>query len=326
MKVRFYEAFKEEADALRRYLPPGIKADFCSSTIQENGDTDVPADIISIRTQSVIPSDWSGGLKAILSRSTGYDHLIKYRDGNAGSLEYGYLPIYCNRSVAEHAITLMLTLIKKIPQQIKQFSNFNRDGITGSEILGKNALVVGVGNIGIEIVKLLRCFGMNVSGCDLVHKHDDVYYKEFDDAIGSADVIFCAMNLNEKSRNYFTYEKLSRAKTNSIFINIARGDMSPATDLLQAINESRIAGAALDVFPEEELLSASLRGGSLPDHPQLHAVMELSRLPNVILTPHNAFNTEESVERKAYQSIQQILNFIEHGEFLWPVPSENGAV
>ncbi len=147
MDVYFYEAFQEEVAALRRYLPAGISAGFSDKTIQETGDWEPDAPLISIRTQSVVPPAWTVKVRGIVSRTTGYDHLVGQK------IPCGYLPHYCSRAVAEQAILLVMALLRKLPQQIAQFPNFHRDGLTGRECAGKRLLVVGVGSIGAEVVK-----------------------------------------------------------------------------------------------------------------------------------------------------------------------------
>ena len=160
MDVMFYEVFEEEEKLLRRYLPRRIKAGFTRKTIQGKGSRRAPASLISIRTQSVIPPAWAKSLLGILTRSTGYDHLREYRIRHAPQMSCGYLPLYCARSVAEHAILVMMALLRRLKKQMKQFNRFHRDGLTGGECLGRCLLVIGVGHIGQEVVKLARGVGM----------------------------------------------------------------------------------------------------------------------------------------------------------------------
>jgi D-lactate dehydrogenase len=143
MNIYFYEAFQEEADALRSLLGSDLTYELTSKTIQETGHSEAPARLISIRTQSKIPPEWAEKLDGILSRSTGYDHLIAYRKQINKPLPLGYLEEYSTRAVAEHAVLLTMALLRKLPQQMRQFPAFNRDGLTGPECAGKNLLVVG---------------------------------------------------------------------------------------------------------------------------------------------------------------------------------------
>jgi D-lactate dehydrogenase len=303
MDVYFYEAFEEEVVALRQHLPSQLKVGFTGKTIQETGDSEPPAPLISIRTQSVIPAAWAGRVSGIISRTTGYDHLVGQK------IPCGYLPHYCSRAVAEQALLLVMALLRKLPQQTAQFPKFQRDGLTGQECAGKRLLVVGVGSIGAEIVKIAQALGMESKGVDLVQRHDSVSYISIDKGLPWADIIVCAMNLTATNAGYFRYETLKHAKPGVIFVNIARGELSPTNDLVRLLDEGHMGGLALDVYENESALAVALRSGKTG--------FPLAGRPNVILTPHNAFNTSEAVARKAEQTVQQIVHFQKHSTFLW---------
>ena len=203
MEVFFYEAFAEEAEYLQQYLSPGIAAGFTRKTIQEHGTAEPPAGLISIRTQSSVPVSWAVKLAGILTRSTGYDHLEKYRGQENCNLPCGHLPPYCSRAVAEQAMLLWTALLRNLPGQSESFASFNRDGLTGWECEGN-----------------------------------------------------------------------------------------------------------------------SLRDGRSSHDEEVANTLELAGRPNVICTPHNAFNTHEAIARKSKLSIEQINYFLKNGEFLRPVPRE----
>lgn len=318
--VFFYEAFEEERAQLESCMPESIKAGYTEKTIQEADHSEPPAGIISIRTQSAIPHRWSTGLFGILSRSAGYDHLLAYRKESNYAGPCGYLPEYCVRAVAEHAMMQALALLRKLPRQMEQFNRFHRDGITGREMTQKTLVVVGVGRIGHEIARIGTALGMKVLGVDIVKKHNDVSYEDIDDALAEADTLVCAMNLTDENRGYFTAERFAKLKHGAVFVNIARGELAPTGVLLEARKAGVLAGIGLDVFENENELAVALREGRNPSGPEIHALLELKELSNVLLTPHNAFNTEEAVERKAQQSVEQLKYFIENGAFLWSVP------
>lgn len=318
--VFFYEAFAEEAEAIRNYMPAGLEAGFAWQTIQESGHPAPGAPIISIRTQSVIPLGWASALTAILARSTGYDHLRRFLAETDAALPCGYLPLYCSRAVAEQAMLLWLALLRKLPRQARQFADFHRDGLTGYECLGKRLLVVGVGNIGSEIVKLGQALGMQVRGADLVEKYDFVAYSTIAASLPWADVIVCAMNLTRENEGYFNAQLLGQAKPGALFINIARGELAPSAGLLALLEQGTLGGVGLDVYNHESELAVTLRAGRSSADPEIAAALALAERDDVILTPHNAFNTAESVSRKAAQSVEAISGFLEQAKFAWPVP------
>jgi D-lactate dehydrogenase len=312
MDAYFYEAFEEEEEALRRHLGPALSFDFTSRTIQEAGHTAPPARLISIRTQSIVPVEWSQAIDGILSRSTGYDHLKAYQSKIQKPLPLGFLEEYATQAVAEHAVLLMMSLFRKLPRQMKQILQFQRDGLTGQECRGKNLLVVGVGRIGSEIVRIGQGIGMNVCGVDLIQRFDSLRYLEKEDGIAWADAILCAMNLTESNRGYFSYSLLKKSKPGTVFINIARGEHAPTADLIKLAEEHHLGGIGLDVYENEPDVASGLRSGMNPASSQ---VLHLLSFTNVLLTPHNAFNAIEAVERKSKFTAEQVDFFLRNKKF-----------
>jgi len=315
MDVFFYEAFAEEERILKELLDSGVTCDFTAKTIQEAGHAFPPARIISIRTQSVVPVAWAKKIGGILSRTTGYDHLLTYLANIQKPLPCGYLEEYATRAVAEQAIMLMMTLLRKLPQQMLQFRLFARDGLTGGECQGKNLLVVGVGRIGSEIAEIARGIGMNVKGVDIVARHSHITYIDKIAGIRWADVVICAMNLTGENTGYFSYDLLRQGKKGIVFLNIARGEHSPAADLLKLLQEGHLGAAGLDVYENEPAVAVSLRNPAEPQSQEAAIIRMLMNYPNVICTPHNAFNTLEAVERKSRFTVEQIMYFLEHNDF-----------
>ena len=323
--IFFYEAFAEEAEQLLFYANgTGLRVGHSPLTIQETGHTAPPAPVISLRTQSVLPPTWAPQLRGILSRSTGYDHLNAYRALTAPACPaLGYLPLYCARAVAEQALLLTLALLRRLPQQLAAFERFQRDHLTGREIAGKTMALFGVGNIGYEIWRIASSLGVHVLGVDPVQKHADVTYAPLAQALAAADIIICVMNLTPRNHGYFTREVLAQTTRRPLLVNIARGEFTPAAVLEEALTAGALSGVALDVFHEEAILAPALRSAQLaPLTADNHALLRLSKRPDVLLTPHNAFNTTEAVQRKAEQSIQALCHFRTHGHFLWPAPEE----
>jgi D-lactate dehydrogenase len=321
--VIFYEAFAEEAAAIRRLLPAGIDATYTDRTIQESGDAAPPAPVISVRTQSRLPTAWAPKLTAILSRSTGYDHLQAYAVAVAPAAgpALGYLPLYCHRAVAEQALLLWLALLRRLPRQMKQFRTFHRDHLTGGECAGRTLAVVGVGWIGAEVARLGAALGMRVLGVDRAPRFTDIAHVPLGEALAQADIVVCAMDLNPSNRGFFDAARWRQVKPGALFVNISRGELSPAVDLLAALASGQLAGVGLDVYNQEAELAVALRSGSpTSDHPEVQATLALARRDDVICTPHNAFNTAEAVERKSEHSVRQLVALRDTGRFLWDAP------
>ncbi|MBN1870013.1 MAG: hydroxyacid dehydrogenase [Candidatus Omnitrophica bacterium] len=318
--VMFYEMFEEEEREIKRMLPRDIRAGFTPKTIQEAGDTAPPATVVSIRTQSRIPLDWGRRVKGILARTQGYDHLAVYRRESKAGISYGFLGNYCARAVAEQAALMMMALMRNLKKQEKNFVAFSRDGLTGTECKGKRALVVGVGNIGREIVDIGRGLGMEAKGVDIAQTLKKFAYVPLNEGIEWADIIFCALSLTEKTNGMLNYEALNKARTGAIFINIARGEIAPLEDLKRLLDEGKISGIGLDVYAQEGFLADSLRAGKSDETPQGKLVLELAQSDKAVLTPHNAFNTKEALARKAALTVESVVSCLKKGTFPHPVP------
>ena len=317
LQVFFYEAFKEEAAELSSLLGTNISYDYSDKTIQELGHADPPARLISIRTQSTIPIEWTEKIDGVLSRSTGYDHLVRYQSKIRKKLPLGYLEEYATRAVAEQTMLMVQALLRKLPLQLKQFGTFERDGLTGGECLGKNLLVVGVGRIGSEIITIAKGLGFVVKGVDIKRDKPAVEYVSKEEGIAWADVVVCSMNLTPENTGYFNYDYLKQSRPGCIFVNIARGEHSPISDLLQLVKERKVGGVGLDVYEDESSLAVILRNAGVNTMKSVSEIRALAAYPNVLLTPHNAFNTIDAVRRKSRMSVEQVEHFLSHKDFIW---------
>ena len=322
MDAIFYEAFSEEKRALLRHLPKEVKADFSKGPIPSKPSPKPPARLISIRTQSIIPCGWAAHLAGVLTRSSGYDHVVAFRSRCKGNVSCGYLPSYCARAVAEHALLMTMTLARKLKRQMKNFTAFDRDDITGTECLNRTLVVAGVGRIGSEIVRLGVGVGMRVLGVDLVKRLPSLEYVSLEEGVSVADVLVCALPLTIQTRGLLRYELLRRARRGMLFVNISRGEISPTRDLKRLLREGTLSGIGLDVFEDEPELVSFLRSGKGNLTPSGKAALQLLKDDRVLMTPHNAFNTQEALERKAKQSVESVVAFLRQGFFPDPIPEE----
>lgn len=325
--VMFYEVFEEERRALKRFLPPAMRARFTEKTIQERKDPSAPAKLISIRTQSRIPLAWAHQLDGIFTRSQGYDHLLAYCRAAgrpacpAGrDIAYGYIDEYCSRAVAEQAVLSMMALWRKLKKQTACFKTFSRNGLTGLECRGRRALVVGVGHIGTQIVDIARALRLEVRGVDPVRRRRGLAYVPLANGLPWADVIFCTCPLTEETKGMLGYDTLRRVKRGTIFINVGRGEISPVKDLERLLSEGVLGGLSLDVFDQEDVVADCLRGRRRAADANIKTLLKLGKRENVLLTPHNAFNTQEALEAKARLSVEAIQQFLCKGTFPHTVP------
>lgn len=330
--VAFYEVFAEEEELLRKYLPKNYQYLFTAKSIHETATSSMPAKVISIRTQSEIPENWGDLLDGIFTRSTGYDHLTRYLAGSDREIACGYLPKYAARAVAEQAFMLALMLLRKVDSQRESLQSFTRDGLTGTEIQGKLLTVIGAGNIGSELVRIGYGFDMALLGVDIVRRRELIsqfalQYVSLETGITKGDIIICALPLTEETYQMLDYNRLVNVNPEAVLINVSRGEITPPADLLRLLDEEKISGVGIDVYDQEAILGSYLRGeislDGLPNNYKqetLKTNLELLKHPRVIATPHNAFNTRESTERKAKKTARNIQSFLSDGRFLTPLP------
>lgn len=313
--IFFYEAFAEEQAALAARLGTALNVGYSVETIQRSGHTHPPAPLISIRTQSNIPETWHPGIEGILARTTGYDHLTPLLARN-NPPQVAHLPEYCTRAVAEQAALLWMALLRKLPEQRANWPEFKRDALTGGENLGRSLLVAGVGRIGREIIKIGNGLGMRTKGADPVQRHRDVEYVSLENGVTTADVIVSSMNLTEENRELFNFDLLRHAKPGALLVNIARGELVRSADIARLLDDGVLGGVAFDVYNDETVVADALRSGD--SQPEADRLRALAGRPNVIFTPHNAFNTTEALARKADLTAEQALFFHENRRFKWP--------
>lgn len=318
--VMFYEVYGEEESAIKKFLPDNIHAAYTDKTIQEEGSQTPPAELISMRTQSIIPDHWTKAVRGILTRSQGFDHLLDFRRECSEKIPLGYLGNYCARAVAEQAVMAMMVLSRKLKKQIKNFDTFDRDGLTGRQCRGRNAFIAGVGNIGSEIVDIAKGLRMDVKGFDVDQNLNDLTYVSMEEGIEWADVVFCALPLTRKTRGMFNYQAFQKAKPGLIFVNISRGEISPVKDLKRLVDDKVLGGLSLDVYAQEADLAHKLRNDQKDITSTEQMIAELSKREQVLFTPHNAFNTQEALEQKALLSAEAVVHYIKHESFPCPVP------
>ena len=251
----------------------------------------------------------------------------------ARGIKTGYVPGYGDNTVAEFAFALLLSFSRKIfeaVRRVKEDENFSFDGLQGFDLNGKTIGIVGVGRIGKFMVKIAKGFGMNVLAYDaypneILSKEIGFSYVSLDDLLANSDVISLHIPYTETSHNFIDLEKINKMKKGAILINTARGGLVKIEDIVRALTDGILGGYCTDVLKEEGIIKDE-RAFLLYGHPEGHnlkAVLAdhvLMEMPNVIVTPHNAFNTKEAIQRILDADIENIKSFIEAGETKYQIP------
>jgi D-lactate dehydrogenase len=266
--------------------------------------------------------DMLPGLRYVATRSTGYDH-IDVAECRKRGIAVSYVPGYGDNTVAEYAFGLLLSLTRKIYESadaIKETEAFNEARIRGEDLMGKTIGIIGTGRIGKMAIHMAKGFGMQVIAYDA--KPDEAFAKEADlryvgleELLASADVISLHCPYMPATHHLLNRDNMKRIKKGAYLVNTARGGLIETDALVDALQDGTLAGAALDVIEEENETndeSHFLNSGK-PTRAELEVILEnhvLMKMPNVLITPHNAFNTKEAMERILAITIENITSYI----------------
>jgi D-lactate dehydrogenase len=240
------------------------------------------------------------------------------------------VPAYSPYAVAEHAVALLLALNRKIPRannRVREL-NFSLNGLVGFDLHGKTAGIFGTGKIGRVAAQILRGFGMKVLAFDPFPSDEwaKQYGVEYTDARRLArecEVISLHTPLTPETHHIIRRETLALMKPGTILINVSRGGLVETKALIEALKSGRLGGVGLDVYEEEEgVFFEDLSGQILHDD-------ELARLltfPNVLITAHQAFLTQEALSEIARVTVANLIAFAANEPFLPGTTLESNPV
>ncbi len=231
-----------------------------------------------------------------------------------GRLTVVRVPAYSPSAVAEHAFALLLTLCRKTHRaylRTREF-NFSLNGLTGIGLKGKTAGVIGTGKIGREFASVASGFGMNVTAYDPFPDFSSgLRYLPVGELLSQSDIISLHCPLTEQSRHMINEKTISEMKPGAIIINTSRGGLIDSAALLEGIKSGRLGGACLDVYEEEtEFFYEDLSDKLIRDE----LLTSLISMPNVIVTSHQAFLTDEALRSIAETTARNIIEFFETGK------------
>jgi D-lactate dehydrogenase len=252
-----------------------------------------------------------GGARVLALRCAGYNNVdVRHAYGR---LHVVHVPAYSPYAVAEHAMALLLTSVRRIHKafiRTRDF-NFSLNGLAGFDLHGKTAGVVGTGRIGRVFIDICRGFGMNVIAYDKFPAKDaGIEYVTFDELLEKSDVISFHCPLNAESYHMFGADAIEKCKKGVVVINTSRGALIDSEALLAGIKSRRIGAACLDVYEEESDIFFNDFSGHIMDDDTL---ARLISMPNVIVTSHQAFLTEEALSNIARTTVDNIFSILDEG-------------
>lgn len=254
-------------------------------------------------------------LKLITTRSTGFDH-IDFKKAQEKGITVCNVPFYGENTVAEFAFALLLALSRKIVPANNNLCDtgiFDTKNLMGFDLKGKTLGIIGTGHIGQHVIKMAGGFEMNILGCDAFPNKDlpdtlNFKYVEINDLLSKSDIISLHVPYMEATHHLINSKNIGFIKKGAVLINTARGPVVETEALVKALKDGTLSGAGLDVLENETALNTKMRKDDpQPNITQLN--LQLIHMPQVIVTPHNAFNTKEAIERMLGVSAENITNF-----------------
>lgn len=336
MKILFFYNEGWERDYFQEKLGEGLpvgeagfEVEFLKGRAQDHAEYEnAEVEILSVFVASHIDAsalDKFPNLKYIVTRSTGFDH-IDIEEAKKRGIAVSNVPAYGSVTVAEFAMALLLTVSRKIfpaYDQILEQGSFDKQALRGFDLQGKTLGVLGTGKIGQHMIKLSRAFGMEVIALD-AHADESLAtelgfsYKSFDEILAQADVLTLHLPYNEHTHHILNKEAFAKMKSGMVLINTSRGGVLETEALVEALQNGTIKAAGLDVLEAEIYMGKEL--DLLRDENSREGDVDtvlnnqyLIEHPDVIITPHNAFNTKEALERIFDTTVENIKAY-EKGE------------
>jgi len=247
------------------------------------------------------------GVKLICLRCAGFNNVdLKYAKGKIPVVR---VPAYSPYAVAEHTIAMLLTSLRRIHKaynRTREF-NFSLNGFTGFDLHGKTVGVIGTGKIGKIFVNICKGFSMNVIAYDLYPDNSlDIKYVSLDEIFMSSDIISLHCPLTSDNEYLINKNSISKMKKGVFILNTSRGKLINTEDLLEGIKERKVGAACLDVYEDENDIFFKDYSGHIVEDDIL---ARLISMPNVLITSHQAFLTEEALDNIASTTIDNIKSF-----------------
>lgn len=252
------------------------------------------------------------GVKLIALRCAGFDSVDL--EACKGKIKVSRVPAYSPEAVAEHAMALLLTSVRRIHKAYIRTKNYNfsLNDLVGFNLKGKTVGVIGTGKIGKAFINICRGFGMKVLAYDTYPSEDlDAEYVHMEMLLEKSDIISLHCPLTNETRHLINAETIGRMKKGVVIINTSRGGLINTIDLVEGLKQRKVGAACIDVYEEEANLFFNDKSGHILDD---DVMVRLLSMPNVIVTSHQAFLTEEALQNIAETTIENIRVYFAEGK------------
>lgn len=316
IKVAFFDTKEYDRASFAQYGEDvGVSFKFLETKLTEDtADLAKESDVVCVFVNdtvnaAVIDKLYGFGVKMIALRCAGYNNVdVKHA---FGKIHVVHVPAYSPYAVAEHAMALLLASVRRIHKaynRTREF-NFSLSGLTGFDFHGKTVGVIGAGKIGRIFIDICRGFGMHILVYDRHPANDNSEYVSLDDLFARSDIISLHCPLTEETRHMIDRNAIAKMKKGVVIVNTSRGGLIDAEALLEGIKSRKIGAACLDVYEEEADVFFEDRSGHIMDDELLSRLISM---PNVIVTSHQAFLTEEALNNIAETTVTNIKSCFEN--------------
>jgi len=264
------------------------------------------ADVIEVLSQK--------GIKIIALRCAGFNN-VDLEAAKKFNIAVCRVPAYSPEAVAEHAVAMLLTINRKTHKAYNRVreQNFSLDGLLGYNLFGKTVGVIGTGKIGKAFIKIMSGFGCKILAYDIFPDaqllEKGLHYVPLEELLQKSDIISLHCPLTKENHYLINKETISFMKTGVTLINTSRGGLINTVDIIEALKNKQVKALCIDVYEQEEnLFFRDLSSNIIDDD----IIQRLMSFPNVLITAHQAFFTEEALTEIAQVTLDSISKLSEN--------------
>lgn len=330
MKIYLYGVREDEQGYMKEWsnAHPDVELDYTNQILTEEtadlakGYNGVVLLQTQAYTRAALEKLQSFGISKISVRNVGLDG-FDFKDLRDLGFSLTNVPVYSPNAIAEHTTSLMLRLLRRVPEFDQKFANadFRWFPTIGEEINGKTVGIIGTGHIGSVVARIMMAFGAKVVAYDIKPnpylENLGIYVDTPDEVIEQADILTLHTPLAKRDVHMIDAAAFAKMKDGVILINAARGGLVNTDALIAALDSGKVSGAGLDVLESEnDVFQKKFDSINAVKDPQFKALINRD---NVIITPHTAFYTTTAVHNMVFDSLNDNLKMLENKAPKYPV-------
>ncbi|MGF7080981.1 2-hydroxyacid dehydrogenase [Mucilaginibacter sp. UYCu711] len=323
MKIAIFSTYRYDEEFLNRFNT-GHELIFFTVSLNEQtaeltkGFEAICIFVNDVVNESVLKRIKANGVKLIVLRCAGFNN-VDLKATKVLDIPVLRVPAYSPEAVAEHAMAMILTLDRKTHKAYNRVreGNFSIEKLMGFNLNGRKVAVIGTGKIGQAFCRILKGFGCRISAYDLFPDTDlagqGVIYGTLEETVAGADIVSLHCPLSDTTRHLINTETLKLFKPGAMLINTSRGALINTNDVIEALKSGQLGYLGLDVYEQETaLFFHDLSEDIIPDE----MISRLISFPNVLITSHQGFFTQEAMEQIARVTFVNIDAFTERTELV----------